>query len=174
MGAKRREYVSIYILSILILFISGCGTYGKLRVESRHFTIASNKLNTQYGERMTIQKLINNWKDYDIYYAGYRRDRALGIMFDPKADDLRLLADWYWWAKVDSKDSLDFIFKWMDLPRDFWEVIPLYRMVGSGDKVYGYMFTPFIHVTFKQIDEKSMYVYSLEWSGWGMEPGDTE
>jgi len=172
MDANRRGYVSIFIIAVLVLLIAGCANYGKLRVESRHFTIASTKLSTQYSERMTIQKLVNNWRDYDIYYAGYRQDRAIGIMFDPKADDLKLLGDW--WEKVDSKESLDFIFKWMDFPRDFWEVIPLYRMIGSRNRVFGYMFTPLIHVTFKQVDEKSMYVYSLEWTGWGQDPGDTE
>jgi hypothetical protein len=120
---------------------------------------------------MTIDKLVNSWQDYDIYYAGYRQDLATGIMFDPKKDDLRLLGDW--WAKIDSKESLDFVLKWMNFPRDtFFATIPLYRMIGPGEKVYGYMYTPFIHVTFKQVDEKSMYVYYLEWTGIGGGAGD--
>jgi hypothetical protein len=173
MDAKRREYVSIFIIMTLIFFISGCANYGKLRVESRNANhIASTYSSTRYGENMTIDKLVNNWKNYDIYYAGFRQDRATGIMFDPKNDDLKLLGDW--WEKIDSKESLDFVLKWMNFPRDFFEIIPLYRMIGPGEKVYGYMYTPFIHVTFKQVDEKSMYVYYLEWTGWGLDPGDTE
>jgi hypothetical protein len=169
MDAKRREYVSIFIIMALIPLISGCAGYGKLRVESRHVNIASTYSNTKYSEKMTIEKLVNNWKDYDIYYAGYRSDRATGIMFDPKKDDLRLLGDW--WAKIESKESLDFVLKWINFPRDFYEIIPLYSMIGPGEKVYGYMYTPFIHVTFKQVDEKSMYVYYLEWTGTSPDPG---
>ena len=172
MDAKRREYVSISIIAVLILLLSGCANYGKLRVESRNVNIASTNSSTKYSEKMTIQKLVNNWQDYDIYYSGYRQDRATGIMFDPKKDDLRLLGDW--WAKIESKESLDFVLKWINFPRDFYEIIPLYSMIGPGEKVYGYMYTPFIHVTFKQVDEKSMYVYYLEWTGWGQDPGDLE
>ena len=60
----------------------------------------------------TIDKLVNNWQDYHIYYAGYKLSRASGIMFDPKNDDLKLLGDW--WAKIESKESLDFVLKWID------------------------------------------------------------
>ncbi len=172
MGAKRREYVSIYIITVLILLISGCANYGKLRVESRNVNIASTKSSAKYSEKMTIDKLVNNWQDYDIYYSGYRRDRATGIMFDPKKDDLRLLGDW--WEKIDSKESLDFVLKWINFPTTFYEIIPLYSMIGPGEKVYGYMYTPFVHVTFKQVDEKSMYVYYLEWTGTGPGPDDFE
>ncbi len=170
MDAKRREYVSIFIITALILFISGCANYGKLRVESRNVNIASSYLGTKYSEKMTIQKLVNNWQDYDIYYSGYKPSRATGIMFDPKEDDLRLLGDW--WEKIESRESLEFALKWINFPRDFFEIIPLYNMIGPGEKVYGYMYTPFTHVTFKQVDEKSMYVYYLEWTGIGGGAGD--
>jgi hypothetical protein len=172
MDAKRREYVSIFIITLLILFISGCANYGKLRVESRNVNIASTKSSTKYSEKMTIDKLVNNWQDYDIYYSGYRRDRATGIMFDPKKDDLRLLGDW--WEKIERKESLEFALKWINFPRDFYEIIPLFSMIGPGEKVYGYMYTPFTHVTFKQVDEKSMYVYYLDWTGTGPGPGDLD
>ncbi len=172
MGAKRKEYVSIFIITGLILLISGCANYGKLRLESRNVNIASTKSSAKYSEKMTIDKLVNNWQDYDIYYSGYRRDRATGIMFDPKKDDLRLLGDW--WEKIDSKESLDFVLKWINFPTTFYEIIPLYSMIGPGEKVYGYMYTPFVHVTFKQVDEKSMYVYYLEWTGTGPGPDDFE
>ncbi len=170
MDAKRREYVSIFIITALILLISGCTNYGKLRVESRNVNIASTNSSTRYSEKMTIQKLVNNWQDYDIYYSGYRPSRATGIMFDPKEDDLRLLGDW--WEKIESRESLEFVLKWINFPGDFFEIIPLYNMIGPGEKVYGYMYTPFTHVTFKQVDEKSMYVYYLEWTGTGPGPGD--
>ena len=172
MDAKRRETVSIFIITALILFISGCANYGKLRVESRNVNIASTNSSTKYSEKMTIQKLVNNWQDYDIYYSGYKPSRATGIMFDPKEDDLRLLGDW--WEKIESRESLEFALKWINFPRDFFEIIPLYNMIGPGEKVYGYMYTPFTHVTFKQVDEKSMYVYYLEWTGTGPGPGDLD
>lgn len=170
MDVKRREYVSVFILALMILLISGCANYGKLRMESRHVNIASTKLSTEYSERMTIDKLVNNWQDYDIYYAGYRADRATGIMFDPKKDDLRLLGDW--WKKIESKESLDFVLNWINFPSYYHEIIPLYRMIGPDEKVYGYVYTPFINVTFKKVDDKSMYVYYLDWTGLGPAPGD--
>ena len=160
MDAKRREYVSIFIIAGLILLLSGCANYGKLRVESRNVYNAS----TKYSEKMTIDKLLNNWKDYDIYYSGYRADRAVAIMFDPKKDDLRLLGDW--WDKIDSRESLDFVLKWVNFPNEFYFPLNLFRMIGPGEKLYGYMYTPFYHATFKQVDEKSMYVYNLDDTLW--------
>ena len=80
MDAKGRAYVSIFIIAILIFLMSGCAEYGKLRVESQDVYNA----NTRYSEKMTIQKLLKNWQDYDIYYAGYKASQATGIMFDPK------------------------------------------------------------------------------------------
>jgi hypothetical protein len=166
MDAKRREYVSIFIITGLILLISGCANYGKLRVESRDVYNASIK----YPEKMTINKLVDNWKDYDIYYSGYKPSQATGIMFDPKKDDLKLLTEW--WEKIDSKESLEFVLNWIKFPRTFYYQNNLFKMIGPGEKVYWYVYTPFFHVTFKQVDEKSMYVYYLDDTLWFHGGGD--
>ena len=162
MDAKRREYVSILIITALVLLISGCANYGKLRLESRGVYNAS----TKYPEKITIDELVNNWKDYDIYYSGYRPARATGIMFDPKNDDLKLLNGW--WEKIESQESLSQVLKWLSFPGEYY-ANNLFKMIGPGEKVYGYVYTPFIHVTFKQVDEKSMYVYYLDDTAWAHE-----
>ena len=161
MDAKRREYVSIFIITILILLISGCANYGKLRVESQDVYNA----NSRYSEKMTIEKLLNNWQDYDIYYAGYKSTRATGIMFDPKNDDRKLIHGW--WEKIDSKEKLDTVVKWIGFRAQHYYGNYLYSMIGPDQKLYGYVFTPYNHVVFKSVDANSMYVYYLDDTIWG-------
>ncbi len=160
MDAKRREYVSIFIITVLILLISGCANYGKLRKESRGLYNA----NTRYSENVTIQKLLDNWQEYDIYYAGYKASRATGIMFDPKNDDRKLLNGW--WEKVDTQEQLSYIVKWLGFGSQNYYGNNLYRMMGPDENLYGYVYTPFTHVVFKSVDEKSMYVYYLDDTTW--------
>ena len=160
MDAKRREYVSIFIMAVLILFMSGCAEYGKLRVESQDVYNA----NTKYSEKMTIEKLLKNWQDYDIYYAGYKTSQATGIMFDPKNDGRKLINGW--WKKIDSKEELDYVVKWLGFRSQFTYGNYLYRMIGPDQKLYGYVFTPYNHVVFKTVGDNEMYVYYLDNPTW--------
>jgi uncharacterized protein YceK len=161
MDAKRREYVSIFIITILILLMSGCANYGKLRVESQDVYNA----NTRYSEKMTIEKLLQNWQDYDIYYAGYKASQATGIMFDPKNDDRKLINGW--WEKIDSKEKLDYVVKWVGFGAQKYYGNYLYKMIGPDQKLYGYVFTPYTQVVFKSVGDKTMYVYYLDDTTWG-------
>ncbi len=68
---KRLFHVSLLLL-LPLFFITGClglGNYGTIRV-------ADGK----WGN--TIQNLIENWQDYDIYYAGLSYKSPSAIMFE--------------------------------------------------------------------------------------------
>ena len=68
-------------LIVVCLVISGCASwfadYGKIK----HLTGDRKK-------QVTIDTLIENWKDYNIYYAGLSIKLPLGIIFDPKGNQI--------------------------------------------------------------------------------------
>ena len=90
--------------------------------------------------------------------------KSTRIMFDPKNDDRKLLNGW--WEKIDSQEELSYVVKWLGFGTRHLYGNNLYRMMGPDENIYGYVFTPFTHVSFKKVDEKSMYVYYLDDPTW--------
>lgn len=79
---KRLFHVSLLLLLPIFLMVGclGIGNYGSIRVAD------GRKGNT-------IQQLVENWQDYDIYYAGLSYKSPSAIMFDPKKGGKRLISD---------------------------------------------------------------------------------
>ena len=150
-----KRYLMITILSLIFLFfISGCmqlSDYGKLRLQSGQ------------RERVTIEALIKNWQDYNVYYAGLYESSPSAIMFDPKQDDRALEGDT--WIRVGDQEKLADLIDWMwtdpvSYPR-------VWRVLGPNDEFYGFMFTGWNHVVAKLAGNRTMWVYDLPLS-----PGD--
>lgn len=123
-----KKYIHLTLIgAVSSLLIFGCSWlkgYGKVRVLSRH------------EEKLTIQELKENWKDYTIYYAGLSVGVAAGIMFDPKSDERTLLGDR--WIKVEDQETLS---KLIDAIESYIEFYPrLHRILGPDNQFYGYMF----------------------------------
>ena len=76
------------LLILIILFIMGCaGTYGNFKTQS------------ESESRVTKRELIDNWSDYDIWFNSgpeYQPDQIRIIIFDPKNDDKKILAENYY------------------------------------------------------------------------------
>ena len=148
---KTYKFIPVLFMAIII---SSCATwsnnYGKLRMISK----------TQ--NEMTIQDLIHNWEDYNIYYSdkyeGYNVRSPLGIMFDPKNNDTALLGDR--WKKVENQKDLVEMTKWI-YPTTQYEPW-LNEILGPDGKFYGYLYYSYGFVTLKVIDDNTMYVFNLE------------
>jgi len=151
---KKTKKYKILSLILMAVIISGCAswpnTYGRLRM-----------IHKSQGE-VTIQDLIDKWNDYDIYYSdkydGYSPRSALGIMFDPKNNETKLVGDR--WKKVrDQKDLIEMT-RWIYSNTQYepW----LNEILGPDGKFYGYLYYSYGFVTLKVIDDKTMYVFNLE------------
>jgi len=148
---KKYRFLSVFLIALII---PSCASlqknYGKLRIlpESQN--------------EVTIQDLIDKWDDYNIYYSdiyeGYNPGAALGIMFDPKNNETKLVGDR--WKKVKDQKDLIEMTKWIYSNTQYepW----LNEILGPDGRVYGYLYYSYGNVTIKVIDDKMMYVFNLE------------
>jgi hypothetical protein len=85
----RKKSVAFFVVGmVLIALIVGC---------------ASNRAKIRKEMTVTISDLAENWKNYDVYYAG-SPGRPIGILFDPKNDGVKLVGDQ--WTKVEDEGTL--------------------------------------------------------------------
>jgi len=142
------------VIILIALIISGLApvekVYGKLQIVP-----AGN-------DQMTIQNLIDNFNDYNIYYsdnyAGYSTRSPLGIIFDPKNNDTILVGDW--WKKVKDQKDLIEMTQWI-CPTTLHEPF-LNKIFGPDGQFYGYLYYSCGCVNCKMVGDKKMSVYSLE------------
>jgi hypothetical protein len=144
---KTMKFVSL----MLIIFIStiGCsGTYGKLKTQSAN------------DSKITQQKLINGWSDYDIWF------KSAVIVFDPKNDDKKILVDSQWGTVKDQETWTGIVKANTTSHGNISPIWASYAMTGvreiwsPNNHFYGYI----IHqrpdlVSVKVVDENSMRLY---------------
>jgi hypothetical protein len=140
---KKYVYLNVFLIAINIF---GCASlqknYGKLK-----------PLPKSESEE-TMQGLIDTWKDYDIYYAGFAGPYPLGIIFDPKNNDTAIVGDR--WKRIKYKDTLLEVVKWIRYDPMLNEIL------GPDGQFYGYLYYSMRHVTFKMVGDRKMYVFNLE------------
>jgi len=133
---------------VLMVIITGCSGYGKLRLQSR------------FGDDVTIEKLKENFSDYTVYYAGYALDNPSGIMFDPKNDNRTLMPSERW-TKLDDKESVIEVISWIKIQDSHYSYPRLYRILGPDDQFYGYLYSAWDRMVAKVVDDKTLWVYDL-------------
>ena len=136
------KYLCLTIVGlVLIVLMSGCPllkNYGKIRLQ----------------EKMTIQRLVERWQDYDVYYAGVHKQFASAVLFDPKDDERKLLTH-DWWDQVNDQKELSEIIKWIKVG----ESLPqLRKILGPDNQFYGYIYTELDYAHIKVIDGKTLWV----------------
>jgi hypothetical protein len=146
-SSKRNAILLFVILTALsLLGCTGLSSYGKLY-------LAPNGKGS-----VTMGQLVERWQDYDIYYSGIAVHKPSAILFDPKGDDKTLQVH-PWWVRVDKKEKLLEILKWIDFYRKF---PPRLRMVlGPDNGFFGYMYTAWDHALIKVVDDKTLWVNHL-------------
>ena len=86
---ERKKGVAFFVVGmVLISLIVGC---------------APNRAKIRKETTVSISDLAENWKNYDVYYAG-SPGRPIGILFDPKNDGVKLVGDQ--WTKVEDEGTL--------------------------------------------------------------------
>jgi hypothetical protein len=122
----------ICLLLIAFAFILGCsGTSGKLKTQS------------ESESKVTQQKLIDNWSDYDIRY------RTAALVFSPKNEDRKILLGgkkgWWWHTVKDQGTWTEFVESNITRQGNFRPVGAEYSMTGvqeiwgPDNQLYGYI-----------------------------------
>ena len=132
---------------ILIAFLTmlGCSEYGRLQLVSGQ------------GTGISIEQLEGHWQDYDIYYSAWPADQPVAILFDPKGDDKRLVAE-SWIKMRPETDTLSRLIK--SLHSRYYP--KLYAIRGPGDQLYGYVYSGRSMINVEVIGENVLRVHDLE------------
>lgn len=147
MERNRTIHLAVFGL-ILLMLMSGCSGYGNLR-----------KTSGDAGE-VTIQDLVKNWADYNVYYSGYAVNNPSGIMFDLKKDD-KTLTPSDRWVRLDSEADILEVVSWIDIHDYPWYRAELYKIIGPDGELYGFVYTGWHEIAAKVIDENTLLVYDL-------------
>ena len=146
---ERARYIYIAVFGLLsLILISGCSGYGSIRHESG------------YANGITIQELVKNSGDYNVYYSGYAVNNPSGIMFDPKNDD-KTLTPSDWWVKIDSEGDVSEVVSWIDIHDYPWYYADLHRIIGPDGELYGFVYTGWYEITAKATGNNTLLVYDL-------------
>lgn len=150
MNLKKCLYL-VLIVAFLATLTYGCATpkgYGKLGF-------------TQTTEpKMTLNQLVENWKNYDIYYSGVHRNYVIGIMFDPK-DDERKLVGHEWWEPVQTEEDLHHLILMVNIFRSFRYEPMLWKILDRDNQLYGFIYTARYPMIIKVVDNRTLWVDEL-------------
>ena len=145
MQCKRR--ISLFFITVFIAAaFAGCmdpSKYGRLR---------------RAGPDMTIDQLLKDSKNYNVYYAGVNLELVNAILFDPKNDD-RGFSLQHYWVSVNDDAKLSEAMRWINVFRI--EPPSLSRIVGPGDKTFGYLYMLSSSPVIKVVDDKTLYLGNL-------------
>ena len=139
---RKRTAVLMMLVTFLVIF--GCATYGKIR---------------PMGQELTIETLRKSWQNYEVYWTGLFEMEPTAILFDPKNDDRTLAFKRDNWSKVENEEFLSMLIGASQASGVFYPV--LYRLLGPDDGLYGYIYTGYLSVVTKPVDQKTLWVYSL-------------
>ncbi|MGD9038635.1 MAG: hypothetical protein PVH82_03280 [Desulfobacteraceae bacterium] len=144
-----RKYLYLALITALLTgLISGCSTikgYGKLGFPQTT------------EPKMTLDQLVENWKDYDIYYSGVWEGYVYGVMFDPKNDDRKLVGH-EWWAPVQTQEDLAQMIR---LINSFPFEPQLWKILSPDNRLHGFIYTFRHPVMIKVIDDRTLWVDEL-------------
>lgn len=113
------------MLTAAVLFLSGCaGFEGRLHSPARGV--------------VGIQDLIDNHRNFRVFFAGRAVHMPTALVFDPKDDDLTLTFHESW-ATVKTPTLMEEVVKWLLL--DPYHGPSLYEIHGTDGRFYGYIYT---------------------------------
>ncbi len=113
------------------------------------------------GMQVTIDDLVSNSDNHNVYYHGYSKKLVSGIIFEPKNDNKTLVLDGLWVKEDDKNMIADVVERIRD--NDFPGYFPKhYQIIGSSNRMYGYIYTGWSHVAIKQLDKDTLSVYGLK------------
>lgn len=147
MNLKKCLY--FYLFAVLLTGLTlGCSTttqYGKLGYPQTE------------EPKMTLDQLLKDWQDYNIYYSGVWEGHIYGVMFDPKNDDRELVGH-EWWSPVETQEDL---WQMVRLINVYTMEPQLWKIMSPDDQLHGYLYTLRHPVIVKVIDDQTLWVDDL-------------
>ena len=146
---KRIQYIKLSALGVLLVFLfAGCSGYGKTMMVRK-------------GMPVTLDELVSNSDDYNVYYHGINPDLVSGIIFEPKNDNKTLVLGGQWVKEDDKIVIADVVERIRET--NFPGYLPKhYQILGPDNGMYGYIYTGWFHVAIKQLDKDTLSVYGLK------------
>lgn len=144
MEKKILFYIAVIGL-VWMLFISGCASQGRLRVQSGPDTA------------MAMKDIIENHDKYIIYANEWPAGEVSAIVFDPKGDNRTIENDG--WTKVTSEEQLSKLIEWSRrlIYRQFFKIL------GADGQLYGYLLGGSQYVWIETIDNSTLKLNSINW-----------
>jgi hypothetical protein len=143
---NSKNHICFPIIGVLlILFMSGCAGFGKLK--------------PQTSPEATLQDLRQNWDNYNVHYFDWKHC-GVSLLFDPKDDDKDLIpADGWPPPPVLGGEMLSYLIDSARLRRSRW----LYRILGPDNEFYGYLLARPECANVRVLDNKTLQVQGVYW-----------
>jgi hypothetical protein len=142
-----KKYLTGAVLLVgFVVMLSGCAGQGTYRVVP---AVSGN---------VTIQALLENWQDYDVYFAGLDVGTPAAVMFHPKKDDRMITVDR--WSKVESQKLLADLIDSIQRQTSFGYP-KLLEIRGPHGHLYAFMFTEWDVVLTKMIGDHNMFFFDI-------------
>ncbi|MFC1863189.1 hypothetical protein ACFL1Z_04465 [Thermodesulfobacteriota bacterium] len=140
-------YIVFLLIVISMVTCSGCAS-GK-----------RGKLVREGSSAVTVDQLVADWQDYNVYWYGTNFSWVRGILFDPKDDEMVLTAEK--WERIDDEETFNKI-----MTQDLnirQRTGRFYRVLGPEDQFFGYLVVTRDHPSpiTQMIDEKTLNVWPI-------------
>jgi hypothetical protein len=133
---------SVAVVTATALFILGCaGSFGRLKVEEGG---------------MTLDTLIHNWQQYNIYFFGTTASSPAAVLFDPKNDGKNLEVEGLRWQRIRDESTVRVMVGRVEVLTG--GVPRLFKIVAPDDSIYGYVYTPANTLSIAVVNENTMRV----------------
>ena len=141
MNIRKKAHFGLMTLLVAVL-IQGCSGYGKIRAN--------------WGEKMTVGELLKTQDDYAVYYAGWYNNIPPCFMFDPKADDRKLIGQT--WYKSEDPEWIADQMSWFRVVGRSFPIVE--RISGPDDRFYGFLYcVSEFNTVAKVVDENTLYIF---------------
>jgi hypothetical protein len=110
---------------------------------------------------MTVDTLVNNLQNYEVYWAGFDPSIPVAVLFDPKNDG-KTLQMGQRWTGVSDQATVNRMVGFIKQSLGTGGFPPRLRVIlGPDGSTYGYVFTGINHLVINVIDDKTMLVESV-------------
>ncbi len=151
MIGTKKQRIMIATGMVLVFLIAGGVSEG----QGRGGVVAQSPR----GERVTLEKLTEDFAKYDVYYAGVKPSRAVSVLFCPKDGDTTIKPD-RWWEKVRDQASLSNIVSWMHANTAHTTRPTVQFVMGPNSRLFGYVYSFNFQIRTRVKSETELIVYA--------------
>ena len=151
MTGTKKQRIMMVTGMVLVFLIAGGVSEGR----SRGGVVAQSSR----GERVTLEKLTEDFAKYDVYYSGVKPSRAVSVLFCPKDGDTTIKPD-RWWDKVRDQASLSNITSWMHANTGYGTRATVQLVMGPNSRLFGYVYSFNFQIRTRVVSETELIVYA--------------